>query len=134
LIPENLGNRELDDVLAAAKNWDSTAQSVIVAEGLTQYLPPAAVRDLFVQCSATSGAGSRIAFTYVGTGVNGQADIGRWTWLTLWILKASGEPWLFSVWPGELVEFLAEAGWTLAPQLVDGTGRCGVEYHAVALK
>ena len=134
LIRADLGDRRLVDVLAVVESWDNTAQSVVIAEGLTQYLAPAAVRDLFVQCGAVSGAGSRIAFTYVGTGDDGRPDIGRWTGLTLWMLKASGEPWLWSVRPEELPTFLAEAGWTHAAQLTDGSGRFGVEYHAVALK
>ena len=46
LIQADLGDRRLEDVLAAVESWDSTAQSVVIAEGLTQYLAPAAVRDL----------------------------------------------------------------------------------------
>lgn len=134
LIRADLGDRRLVDVLAVVESWDNTAQSVVIAEGLTQYLAPTAVRDLFVQCGAVSGAGSRIAFTYVGTGDDGRPDIGRWTGLTLWMLKASGEPWYWSVRPEKLPTFLAEAGWIYAAQLTDGSGRCGVEYHAVALK
>jgi len=134
LIQEDLGERRLENVLDTVESWDSTAQSVVIAEGLTQYLAPDAVRDLFVQCGAVSGSGSRIAFTYVGTGEDGRPDIGRWTGLTLWILRASGEPWLWSVRPEELPEFLAEAGWMHASQLTDSSGKCGAEYHAVALK
>ena len=134
LIQEDLGERSLEDVLNTVESWDSTARSVLIAEGLMQYLAPAAVRDLFVQCGAVSGAGSRIAFTYVGIGDDGRPDIGRWTGLTLWILKASGEPWLWSVRPEELPRFLKAAGWTHAPQLIGSMGKCGVENHAVALK
>ena len=134
LIQADLGDRRLEDVLAGVESWDNTAQSVMIAEGLTQYLTPAAVRDLFIQCGAVSGGGSRIAFTYVGTGVDGRPHIGRWTGLTLWILKTSGEPWLWSVRPEELPTLLAEAGWTHAPQLNPGSGTCGVEDHAVAVK
>jgi len=134
LIQADLGDQRLENVLAAVEFWNSTAQTVVIAEGLTQYLAPAAVRDLFMQCGAVTGACSRIAFTYVGTGDDGRPDVGRWTGLTLWILKASGEPWLWSVRPDELPEFLAEAGWMYAPQLMHTSGECGVEHHAVALK
>jgi methyltransferase (TIGR00027 family) len=130
LIQADLGDRRLEDVLAAVDTWDSTAPSVVIAEGLTQYLTPDAVRDLFKQCAAVTGAGSRIAFTYVGTGDDGRPDIGRWTGLTLWILRASGEPWLWSISPDELPGFLAEAGWACTP--MHTSGRRGVEYHAVA--
>ena len=132
LIQEDLGERRLVEVLTANNSWDRTAPSVIVAEGLLMYLPPAAPRDLFGQCAEIAGAGSRIAFTYVGTGVDGRPDAGRWTGLVLWILKASGEPWLWSVRPKELARFLEETGWANAPDLVATSDRHGVEYFGVA--
>jgi O-methyltransferase involved in polyketide biosynthesis len=134
VIQADLGERRLEDVLAASEPWDSTAQSVVVAEGLTQYLTPSAVQDLFVQCGAVVGVGSRIAFTYVGTGDDNRPDVGQWTGLILRLLKTSGEPWLWSIRPAELSAFLAKAGWTRPPQLGNSEGKCGVEYHAVAAR
>ena len=132
LIQADLGHRRLEDVLAAVDAWDSSAQSVVVAEGLIQYLAPDAVRDLFVQCSTVTGAGSRIAFTHVGTGADGRPDVGSWTGLTLWMLRASGEPWLWSVRPEELSGFLEETGWNAASGFLKAAGRHGVEYLVVA--
>ncbi len=134
LIQEDLGERRLAEVLTANNSWDRTAPSVVVAEGLLMYLPPAAPRDLFGQCAEMAGAGSRIAFTYVGTDVNGRPDAGRWTGLVLWILKASGEPWLWSMRPNELTRFLDETGWKNTPDLVGTSSRYGVEYLGVASK
>jgi methyltransferase (TIGR00027 family) len=134
LIREDLGDRRLTDVLTGVDSWDCTAKSVIIAEGLTQYLPPDAVHDLFVQCRTGSGVGSRLVFTYVATGDDGRPDIGRWTGLTLWLLKASGEPWLWSVRPEELSSFLDGTGWEHAPQLMDPSTERGVEHHAVAVQ
>jgi len=132
LIPEDLGEHGLVDVLRANKAWDPTASTVIVAEGLLMYLPPDAVRALFCQCAAITGADSRIAFTYIGTCANGRPDAGRWTWLVLWILKTSGEPWLWSKRPEELGQFLEETGWTSAPEMLGSTGKHGVEFLGVA--
>jgi methyltransferase (TIGR00027 family) len=134
LIQEDLGEQRLMEVLTANFSWDRTAPSVVLAEGLLMYLPPAAPRDLFGQCAEMAGAGSRIAFTYVDTGVDGRPDAGRWTGLALWILKASGEPWLWSIRPKELPCFLEETGWTNAPDLVGASSRRGVEYLGVASK
>jgi len=134
LIQEDLGDQRLVDVLTANHSWDRTAPSVVLAEGLLMYLPPAAPRDLFGQCAEMAGAGSRIVFTYVGTCVDGRPDAGRWTGLALWILKAIGEPWLWSMRPEELARFLEETGWTNAPDLVGTSNRRGVEYFAVASK
>lgn len=134
LIPEDLGRQKLVDVLKANESWDKTKRTVIVAEGLLMYLPPAAVRDLFAQCAAIAGAGSRIAFTYICTGADGRPDVGRWTGLVLWILKVSGEPWLWSIRPEQLGRFLEETGWTNTPELVGSSDRHGVEFFGVAMR
>ncbi|MFC1539479.1 class I SAM-dependent methyltransferase [Candidatus Latescibacterota bacterium] len=134
LLAEDLGERKLVDVLSANSLWDRTAQTVIIAEGLLMYLHPTASRDLFSQCAAISGTGSRMVFTYIGTGSDGGPDAGRWTGLVLWILKVSGEPWLWSIRPEELGGFLEENGWTDAPQLVGTINKYGVEFLGVATK
>ena len=134
VIQEDLGEQRLVEVLAANHSWDRTAPSVVVAEGLLMYLPPAAARDVFGQCAEIAGAGSRIAFTYVGTDAHGRPDAGRWTGLVLWLLKASGEPWLWSLRPEELAPFLEETGWEDAPDPLGTSSRRGVEYLGVALK
>ena len=134
LIAEDLGERQLVDVLDADEAWDSTARTVIVAEGLLMYLPPNAVGALLAQSAAICGAGSRIAFTYIGTRSDGRPDAGPWTRLVLWILRISGEPWLWSIRACELGLFLTEHNWTIAPNLDGSSGRHGVEFFGVAVK
>lgn len=132
LIAEDLGKRRLVDVVKADNSWAPEAQTVIVAEGLLMYLPPEAVQDLLKQCAEITGSGSRIAFTYIGAGVDGRPDVGHWTGLVLWILKSSGEPWLWSINPQELDRFLEKTGWKNAPDLVGTTNKHGVEFLGVA--
>ena len=98
------------------------------------YLPSVAVGTLFDQCAAISGAGSRIAFTYVGTRSNGRPDAGPWTWLVLWILKINGEPWLWSMQPEEIGPLLKEHNWTAAPNPAPSSNGNGVEFFGVAMK
>ena len=93
LIPEDLAKRKLRDVLEANASWDQTAQTVIIAEGLLMYLSPEAVQDLFGQCAAIVGCGSRMAFTYICIGADGRPDVGPLTGFLLWTLKVTGEPW-----------------------------------------
>jgi len=113
LIAEDLGKRKLVDVLEANESWDQCARTVIVAEGLVQYLPAEAVRDLFSQCALVAGVGSRIAFTYIPAGADGRPDAGRWTGLILWLSQRfGGEPWIWSIRLEELGPFLEETGWT----------------------
>ena len=133
LIGEDLGQRQMVDVLAAHRKWDKSKATVIVAEGLVQYLPGEAVRDLFLQAAAITGPGSRVVFTYTSTGADGRPDGGKWTGLILWLLKSSKEPWLFSIRPEELTGFLHKTGWTYLPE-AEGTGKHGVEYFGVAAR
>ena len=96
--------------------------------------PPKAVRDLFCQCAAIVGVGSRLAFTYNPTGADGRPDAGRWTGLMLWLQKVAGEPWTWSIRLEELGLFLEESGWTYVPERVETARKRGVEFFAVATK
>jgi len=134
LIAEDLGKRKLVDVLNSNESWNQNSQTVIVAEGLLMYLPPEAVRDLFCQCAEVTGTGSRIALSYIPTGADGRPDAGRWTGLMLWLQKAIGEPWMWSIQPKELGPFLEESGWTNDFEAAGTTDKYGVEYFGVAIK
>ena len=134
LIAEDLSERRLVDVLGADRSWDPKTATVIVAEGLLMYLPPEAVEDLFDQCRAITGPGSRMAFTYVGSGDDGRPDAGPRTGLVLRILRATGEPWLWSIPPERLGRFLQDRGWRDAPELVGTTNKHGVEYFGVTTR
>ncbi len=134
LIAEDLGKRNLVDVLKTNKSWDQSARTVIVAEGLVMYLPPDAVRDLFCQCAVVAGVGSRIAFSYIPTGADGRPDAGRWTGLMLWLQKVVGEPWTWSIRPEQLGLFLEVTGWTIALEQEGTDRKHGVEFYAVATK
>ena len=133
LIGEDLGKQKMVDTLEAYDKWDKEAVTVIVAEGLLMYLPPEAVRDLFLQAGAITGPSSRVIFTYIPAGEDGRPDVGQWTGLVLWIMRSSGEPWFWSIHPGELGPFLEETGWTNALK-VEGAGKHGIEFFGVATR
>ncbi len=134
LIAEDLGKRNLVDVLKNSVSWDQKARTIIVAEGLVMYLPADAVQGLFRQCAVVTGVGSRIAFSYIPAGTDGRPDVGRWSGLMLWGQKMIGEPWLWSIRPEELDAFLQPLGWTNAPTLAGTTVKHGVEFYVVATK
>jgi len=134
LLAEDLGERRLADVLEDAHDWDTTAQTVVVAEGLLMYLPSEAVGALFEHCAARTGARSQIAFSYVEQRSNGRPDAGPWTGLVLWSLKLAGERWLWSLPAGELESFLSAHGWRIEPAAADGLEKRGIERFAVAVK
>jgi methyltransferase (TIGR00027 family) len=134
LIAEDLGKRKLSDVLEASDSWDRDAQTVIIVEGLVMYLSPDAVRDLFCQCAEVSGSGSRVAFSYIPTGEGGRPDAGRWTGMMLWLQKAGGEPWEWSIRPEALGGFLEETGWKIAPGQSEVARKYGIEFFSAATK
>lgn len=134
LVAEDLGKRKLVDVLNYHTTWDTSSQTAIIAEGLIMYLPPEAVQELFRQCAAIIGKGSRIAFSYIPSGDDGRPFVGRWTGLMLWLQKVVGEPWLWSIKPGELASYLQKQGWREAKELMQRSGHHGVEFFAVATK
>ncbi len=132
LIAEDLGKRKLVNVLKANEFWNQNAPTVIIAEGLVMYLSPEAVRELFCQCAAITGRGSRIAFSYIPKDADDRPYVGRWTGLMLWLQKLVGEPWIWSIRPEELDLFMEETGWENASELIEGASKIGVEFLAVA--
>lgn len=134
LIPEDLGERGLVDVLNNVSEWDQQAQSVFIAEGLLMYLTPEAVHELFSQCAEISSFGSRIGFSYIPSGPDGKLDAGPWTKWMLRLQKVVGEPWIWSIQPGELGSFLEETGWRIPPELAKMGAQRGVEHFVIAEK
>ncbi len=134
LIAADLGEQALGDVLNANGRWDGSACSVIVAEGLLMYLSPEAVGTLLRQCAEASGAGSRMAFTFIGSTASGHPDAGPRTGMVMWMLENCGEPWLWCIRPDDLASFLQKNHWQMAGEDDFRTERFGVEYLGVALK
>ena len=134
VISEDLGEKALKKVLEENNAWDSQAKSVIIAEGLLQYLAPSAVRELFNQCYNVTGEGSRIAFTYTCKGADGKPYAGPHTKLVTWIMKITGEPWLWSATENELKNLLNETGWQYSKADNIYINNTGIEYYAVARK
>jgi methyltransferase (TIGR00027 family) len=134
LVAEDLGQRQLVDVLLSDNIWSPNAKTVIVAEGLLMYLPPEAVGVLFEQCAAVTGADSQFVFTYIGSLPNGTPDAGPWTKMVMWLLNAAGEPWLWSIVPADLGAFLNKHHWSSASDLVSSSDKYGIEFHGIAVK
>ncbi len=133
LIAEDLGRHKLVDVMVDQKNWNQSASTTIIADGLLQYLPSQAVQDLFAQCASIAD-NSKIAFTYIPSREDGSPDAGPRTGLVLWLLKVGGEPWLWSIHPEALDPFIAASGWTSNSTPIGFDSEHGIELYAVATK
>lgn len=134
LISEDLGSSRLSDVLRKDKRWDASKQTVVLAEGLLQYLTADDVKDLFKQCAESIGNNSRFVFTYVRKSENGHYDIGKHPRLLMWLMKKTNEPWLWFTKLSELSPKLKEQGWAYSESLTGETTRSGIEYLGVAEK
>ena len=111
LVPADLSEQGLPEVLDAVEAWDPGARSAVVAEGLLMYLSEAAVAGFFAAVRSRVAAGSRLVFTYVP----GEPGGGRPSlmWLVRGAVALVGEPMRWFPVPGTLEGLLAEHGWAL---------------------
>lgn len=109
LVAKDLAAHPLSAALDEA-GWRA-GQSVVVAEGLLMYLPPAAVRDLFAALHALTGPGSRVVFTWLPE-EDGALLLHPFVRLGV---RLVGEPVRFSAAPEALASLLAGVGWRLLP-------------------
>ncbi len=104
--------------------WDTSAPTVIVAEGLLMYLPPPAVEALFRGVAEAVGPGSRFAFSWLPQDEEGRVLLDR---VTRWGVAAAGEPVNWSSKPSDVGPMLLANGWSLSPDIdvraryLDGT-------------
>lgn len=109
-IPTDFATEPLGDVLGAA-GLDRTNPVLFVWEGVTQYLPEAAVRSTLA-CIGASVPGSALVFTYVRRGIVDGSSWEGWSDGQRPRLDAS-EPWVFGLEPGEVPGLLDSYGLSL---------------------
>ena len=115
-IPTDLTTQPLGDVLAEA-GLDRTNPVLFVWEGVTQYLPEAAVRSTLT-CIGTSVPGSTLVFTYVQRRSIDESAKDGWSDIHRPGLYSS-EPWLFGLAPSEVAGFLG----SYRLNLIDDVGK-----------
>jgi methyltransferase (TIGR00027 family) len=112
LVPADL---TVDDLAASlrAAGFEALERTVVVWEGVTNYLTATAVDNTIRQLAAITGSDSRLIFTYVDRraldGTGGFPGFDEWHAS----VRAVGEPWTFGFVPSELPGHLAERGMTL---------------------
>jgi methyltransferase (TIGR00027 family) len=114
-VPADLSRDEL-----GAAGLDAGPCTVVVWEGVTNYLTADAVDTTLRTLAGTLGRGSRIVFTYVDRsaldGTGGYAGVDEWHAE----VRRHGEPWTFGFEPEQLPAYLAERGLRL---MLDLTAR-----------
>ena len=121
-IAANLGEHALSKVLSEDGRWQSSQPSVLLAEGLFQYLKDDEVRGLLSEAAACTSPGSRFAFTHA---IPGERKI------LLISTRLVGEPWKSAVRSEDLPEYVEGTGWAIVSD-VDTESAHGVERYALA--
>ncbi|MEE4190159.1 MAG: SAM-dependent methyltransferase [Halieaceae bacterium] len=114
LLAADLAKKKLSNVLSECEDWDLSACSAFVAEGLLYYLSPEVVRQLFAEIHRSCGPGSRVAFSHL-------FDLHRYA-LARAALVVEGEPWLSASEPDELEDYVG-AGWGIIETQPDSSVR-----------
>jgi methyltransferase (TIGR00027 family) len=97
----------------ADSGFEPGAPTLVLWEGVTNYLDQDAVDATFRFLAAALGSGSPVLFTYVDRGIiDGTARFdGAET--TLRAVRRVGEPFTFGLDPGEVARYLADRGFEL---------------------
>jgi methyltransferase (TIGR00027 family) len=112
MVPVDLTVDDLATGLRAA-GFRALERTVVVWEGVTNYLTAAAVDTTIRQLAAIAGSDSRLIFTYVDR--RALDGTGGFTGVDEWLASVCdvGEPWTFGFVPAELAGYLAERDLTL---------------------
>jgi methyltransferase (TIGR00027 family) len=117
----DIGADDLIEMLKRSEHFDSSARTLLIAEGLLMYLDPNEVDRFFVGCCETFGGGNRVAFTFMEPQRGGRIAFGNQSWIVdLW-LKWRGEPLTWGAHKGALPGYLARKGLGLL-ELTDTAG------------
>ena len=121
-IAADLGERSLPKVLSEDGHWDASQRSVIVAEGLFQYLTDEEVRGLMTDAAACTSPGSRIAFSHAIPGDRRLLSA---------LVRLISEPWKSEVRSEDLPSYVDGTGWAMISD-IDDDAEHGVERYGVA--
>jgi methyltransferase (TIGR00027 family) len=121
-IAADLGERALPTVLSEEGHWQTGLPSVLVAEGLFQYLSDDQVQGLLRDAASCAAPGSQLAFTHA---VPGESRFFAS------VMRLIAEPWRSAVRSEDLPEYVAGTGWTML-SAVDNDPAHGLERYALA--
>ena len=121
-IAADLGEQPLSKVLSEDGRWQSSLPSVLLAEGLLQYLTDDEVRGLLKEAAACTSRGSHFALTHA---IPGERK------LLSFMTGLVGEPWKSAVRSEDLPGYVEGTGWKIISD-VDTDSAHGVERYAVA--
>ncbi len=121
-IAADLGERVLSKVLSEDGRWDASERSVLVAEGLLQYLTDEEVRGLLNEAATCTPPGSRFVFTHMIAVESKVLSV---------MLRMIAEPLRSALRSEDLPEYIRDTGWAMISD-VDTDPAHGIERYGVA--
>jgi methyltransferase (TIGR00027 family) len=116
VMPENLRFISCDlavEPLPTELFDDGKACTIIIIEGVLMYLPPADVAKLFGTLRRLAPARTRVAFTFMTRWPDGCSGFRPRSWLIERWLAWRGEPFMWSLEPAAMRDFLVTHGFEL---------------------
>ena len=108
-VPVDFEQQNLGEVMAEA-DFRNGVNTLVVWEGVTQYIAARAVDTTLSDIRRAVAPGSRIVFTYIHGGlIDGSVPFEATERITAEV-RRQGEPWIFGIQPGELSPYLAARG------------------------
>ncbi len=130
-VPVEFGHDDLARALTAA-GFAGGAPTLVLWEGVTNYLDRAAVDATFTLLGSVLGAGSPVVFTYVDARMLDGSAAFAGAETTMRAVRRAGEPFTFGFNPSQLPDYLSGLGFELlsdervsdAAQRAYPPGRC----------
>jgi methyltransferase (TIGR00027 family) len=114
-VPVDFLRDDLASALVGA-GWDTSRRTLVVWEGVTNYLTHQAVETVLGWVAGIAG-GAVLVFTYVHAGLLDGSVAFEGGAQILGNVRTLGEPWTFGLRPDEVRGFLARSGLTLREEL-----------------
>jgi methyltransferase (TIGR00027 family) len=102
----------------AGRGFAAGAPTLVLWEGVTNYLDPGAVDATFRFLASAVGPGSPVLFTYVDRGILDGSAAFEGAETTMRAVRRVGEPFTFGLNPGEVPGYLADRGFDLESDTV----------------
>jgi methyltransferase (TIGR00027 family) len=110
-VPVDFQRDNLEESMAAA--GFRRAKTVVIWEGVTQYIGAEAVDTTFDFLARATEPGSKVVFTYIHRGLLDGSLQMPGTRKLIQELERRGEPWCFGIDPSELAQYLFQRGFRL---------------------
>lgn len=111
-VPVDFERQDLGALMVEA-GFRGGARTLVVWEGVTQYVEASAVDATFRNLRRAVAPGSRIVFTYIHRGLIDDSVAMEGMEKLLREVDRQGEPWVFGIHPVELSQYLATRGFNL---------------------